>query len=166
MIQQICTVIYLMCSLFLDMQVFPGFFSPMQIYAPMNISMQSSLCKHINTSLRQIFRKQNCWIKKQMHFQFCQKLSNNLSVNIPICTSTNSIRENPNFKFKNLFYKVMQAESNQDAPVALVIGTLERVLAQQRNRGRVKAREGVKNISWSNKGICCSSTTRVQLIDS
>lgn len=51
----------------------------------------------------------------------------------------------------------MQGESNQDVPVALVIGTLGKFLVQQRNEGGVKAREGVEDISWS-KWTHCSGT--------
>lgn len=57
----------------------------------------------------------------------------------------------------------MQGESNQDGPVALVTRTLEKVLTQQRNGGGIKAREGVEDISRSNRdhaamGQNCSVT--------
>lgn len=62
------------------------------------------------------------------------------------------MRESKLFKSKNPCSKVMQMESKQDARVALVT-TMGRVLAQQKWKGG-RAREGVKSISWSDKGMC------------
>lgn len=50
------------------------------------------------------------------------------------------MRKSKLFKSKNLSYKAMRVESDQDSPAALVLRTTERALAQQRDGRRSKRR--------------------------
>lgn len=82
------------------------------------------------------FRKWNSWVKKYMHFQFCEKLLSYSSTILPIYISTNSIRENRNFK--NFSHKIIQGGKQPRCSCGLSDNPGE-VLVQQRDGGGVRA---------------------------
>lgn len=124
----------------------------LQIYATMNIFVQSSLCKYVSICVRLILESRIAGSKIQAFSILLETIKLFTNHFTSFYVYQQYMRESKLFKSKNSCSKIMQVESEQDALVALVT-TVGRVLAQQRNGRRGKAREGVKSISWSDRGM-------------